>query len=321
MTINRRQFLAKSGTLLVGGWGALGLVGCNDLLSEDVALAFSDEEEGNNLFFKLSLAEWSLHKTLWAGKMDHLDFAKVAKEDFGISGIEYVNQFFIDKAEDTAYLNEMNQRANDNGVEQLIIMIDMEGSLATLKEPARKQAIENHYKWVNAAKYLGCHSIRVNTIGKGDRQAVLNAAVDSLGQLATYAAKEDINIIVENHGGYSSDGSWLSEVMRQVGMDNCGTLPDFGNFRINLFPPQSYDQLTGMKELMPFAKGISAKTFEFDSQGNHKTYDLKPILKIIKDSGFDGFIGIEYEGYKLSEYAGIRATKRLLIEEGKKVLK
>lgn len=318
MAINRRQFLSKGGYLL-GGALTLSLAGCSDLLSEELALSYADQEEDYNLFFRLSLAEWSLHKTLWAGKMDHLDFAKVAKEDFGIRGIEYVNQFFMDKAEDTAYLKEMNQRASDYGVKQLIIMIDAEGSLATLKEGARKQAIENHYKWVNAAKYLDCHSIRVNTYGKGDRGAVMNAAVDSLGQLASYAAKENINIIVENHGGYSSDGSWLSEVMRQVGMENCGTLPDFGNFRMNLFPPQSYDQLTGMEELMPFAKGISAKTFEFDRQGNHKSYDLKPILKIIKESGFKGYVGIEYEGYKLSEYAGIRATKRLLLEDGKAV--
>ena len=319
MAINRRRFLQQSGHLVIGGATALSLVGCSDLLAEQVALGYENQEADYDLFFKLSLAEWSLHKALWAGKIEHLDFARVAKEEFGIKGIEYVNQFFSDKAEDTAYLKEMNKRAEDNGVEQLIIMIDLEGSLATLKEDARKQAIENHYKWIDAASFLGCHSIRVNTYGKGDRKAVMDAAVDSLGQLATYAAKENVNIVVENHGGYSSDGSWLSEVMRQVNRKNCGTLPDFGNFRINLFPPQSYDQLTGMKELMPFAKGISAKSYDFNGAGDHKAYAFQPILKVIKDSGFDGYIGIEYQGYKLSEYAGIKATKRLLIEAAKAI--
>ncbi len=317
--MDRRKFLQQSTQLAIGAGIGSAFTGCSDLLSEEEALAFETAVSEDNLFFKISLAEWSLHKTIWAGEMEHLDFAKVARNEFGIEAIEYVNQFFIDKAEDTAYLNQMNQRANDNGVEQLIIMVDMEGSLATLKEENRKQAIENHLKWINAAKYLGCHSIRVSTYGKGDRTDVLNAAVDSLGQLATYAAKEDLNIVVENHGGYSSDASWLAEVMRQVNLPNCGTLPDFGNFRMSLFPPKTYDRLKGMRELMPFAKGVSAKCYDFDRNGNHKAYDLKPILAIIKQSAYTGHIGIEYEGYKLGEYAGIKATKKLLVEEGRAI--
>jgi sugar phosphate isomerase/epimerase len=213
----------------------------------------------------------------------------------------------------------MNRRARDNGVEQLLIMVDLEGSLATLDEVARKRAVENHYKWVHAARYLGCHSIRVNAAGKGDRQAVLSVAVDSLGRLADYAEKEGINVVVENHGGYSSDASWLAEVMRQVGRPNCGTLPDFGNFTMSLFPYQTYDRYQGVQELMPFAKGVSAKTFAFDSSGREKSMDFQRLLSIIRESGYTGHIGIEYEGYKLSEPAGILATKRLLIEAGGKM--
>lgn len=316
--ISRRNFLHRSGRIALGAGLLGGLSGCRDFMNEKNALAINpDPKAEDGLFFNISLAEWSLHKSLWAGKMDHLDFAEVSRKQFGISAIEYVNQFFRDKAEDTAYLNQMNQRAADNGVSQNLIMIDLEGSLATLDEPARKKAVENHYKWVHAAKYLGCHTIRVNAAGKGDRQAVMAAAIDSLGQLATYAAQEEINVVVENHGGYSSDASWLSEVMRQVNLPNCGTLPDFGNFTLSLFPYQTYDRYQGLKELMPFAKGVSAKTHDFDSQGREKTMDYQRMLAIVREAGYIGHVGIEYEGYKLSERAGILASKQLLTEAGR----
>ncbi len=314
---NRRGFLKRS--LYFGLASAMAGVttSCSDLLSEETIREFvHDESRLSRLFFKISLAEWSLHKTLWAGKLDHLDFVSYSKQEFGISAVEYVNQFFIDKAENVAYLNEMNKRAGDHGVEQLLIMIDQEGSLATLKEDQRKTAIENHYKWVDAAKYLGCHSIRVNAYGKGNREDVLKAAVDSLGTLATYAAKEEINIVVENHGGYSSDPTWLSEVMQEVDMPNCGTLPDFGNFFITMFPYRAYDRVSGTQQLLPWAKGISAKSRDFGRNGKHKTYDFLPLLRVIKESGYTGHIGIEYEGYKLNEAAGIKATQELLIREG-----
>lgn len=294
-----------------------GLGSCSDLLPEKNALAMGVAgQDDSGLFFKISLAQWSLHRALWSGEMDHLDFAEVSRKQFGISAIEYVSQFFSDKAEDTAYLNQMNQRAADNGVAQNIIMVDAEGSLATLDEAARKRAVENHYKWINAAKYLGCHTVRVNAAGKGDRSTVQAAAVDSLGQLAAYAEKEGINVVVENHGGYSSDGAWLAGVMRQVNKPNCGTLPDFGNFTVSLFPQQRYDRYEGVRELMPFAKGVSAKTHAFDSGGQEISSDYRRLLGIVRDAGYTGHIGIEYEGYKLSEKAGILATRHLLIEAG-----
>ena len=270
-------------------------------------------------FFEISLAQWSLHKALQSKSLNNLDFPAKAKNDFGISVVEYVNQFFKDKANDTKYLGELLKRCEDNGVRNHLIMCDNEGQLGNLSDAERTKAVENHYKWVDAAKYLGCVTIRVNAAGTGTRDEVAKAAVDGLGRLGEYAEKTGINVIVENHGGYSSDGSWLSAVMKQVNKKNVGTLPDFGNFCIRKEANacvESYDRYTGTRELMPFAKGVSAKTYDFDEDGNCVETDYKKIIRIVKDAGFKGYIGIEYEGSKLGEEEGIRKTKALLEKVG-----
>ena len=271
-------------------------------------------------FFEVSLAQWSLHKALFAKEMDHLDFAARAKNEFGIQNIEYVNQFFKDKAKDKVYLGEMDKRAKDLGVKQLLIMVDGEGGLAELDNTQRKTAVENHYKWVEAAKFFGCHSIRVNAFGVGSAQEVQSAAIDGLGSLALFAKDYNINVLVENHGGYSSDGKWLSYVMSQINMTNCGTLPDFGNFCIKRDNGQpwggncieEYDRYQGVKELMPFAKAVSAKSNDFDQDGKEIHTDFLKMMQIVKDAGYKGYVGIEYEGSELPESDGIKATKRLL---------
>ena len=274
------------------------------------------------LFFKISLAEWSLHKTLFANEMTNLDFPVRAKNEFGISAVEYVNQFFKDKAKDQSYLNELKKICADNGVTSVLIMVDGEGSLGDADEAKRKEAVENHYQWVEAAKFLGCHSIRVNAGGSGSREEHARTAADGLRKLSEFAAPMEIGIIVENHGGYSSDGKWLSEVIRSVGLYNCGTRPDFGNFCIARDPNdwsvclEEYDRYQGMKDLMPLAKGVSAKSYNFDEQGNCIETDFSKVLKTVKEAGYRGHIGIEYEGSKLSESEGIKATKALLERVG-----
>ncbi len=312
--MNRRRFITQS-SLLTAAALSTNLSACRSQLSEAAALATQESPVAGPLFFNISLAQWSFHKSLWSGEMKHLDFAATAK-DLGIGAIEYVNQFFSDKAEDSSYLNQMNQRAKDHGIEQLLIMIDAEGSLASRKEAARLKAVENHYKWINAAKYLGCHSIRVNAFGKGKAEDVRARVVDSLGRLTEYAQKEQINILIENHGGYSSNAAWLAEVMKQVAKPNCGTLPDFGNFTLSFFPYRKYDRYQGLQELMPFAKGVSAKSHDFDEHGEEVDTDFKRVLAIVKKAGYSGYIGIEYEGYRLSERAGVLATKKLLERAG-----
>ena len=306
MSLNRRQFVQHSAALVAGF--ALG--------AQEFAYGHDKKP-----WFEISLAEWSLHKALFGNKMTNLDFPIMARKQFGISVVEYVNQFFKDKAKDTTYLSELLKRCSDNGVKNHLIMIDGEGGLGDTDKAKRNQAVENHYKWVDAAKYLGCATIRVNAYGVGTRDEVQNAAVEGLSKLGEYGEKTGINIIVENHGGYSSDGQWLSTVMKKVGKKNVGTLPDFGNFCIRrgtgeLYEGkcvEEYDRYKGVKEMMPFAKGVSAKSYDFDSKGNCIETDYKKMLKIVKDSGFRGYIGIEYEGSKLGEEEGIKKTKELLM--------
>ena len=260
--------------------------------------------------FKISVAEWSLNKLLFGGKLDNLEFAAYCKDNFGITAVEYVNQFFKDKAKDAAYIAELNKRAADAGVTNLLIMCDGEGNLGDPNLAKRLKAVENHYKWVEAAKELGCHSIRVNAASSGTYQDQVYRAADGLRALTEFAAPHDINVIVENHGGLSSNGAWLAEVMETVDMDRCGTLPDFGNFRIG--NGEMYNRYLGVMELMPFAKAVSAKSHSFDANGNEKSTDYLRMMKIVLDAGYHGYVGIEYEGSQLSPPEGIRATQKLL---------
>ena len=269
-------------------------------------------------FFDISLAEWSLHKALFAKKMTNLDFPGLARKEFDIGIVEYVNQFFKDKAQDTTYLNELLMRCKDNGVTNHLIMIDGEGPLADLDAAKRNQAVENHKKWIECAKYLGCKTIRVNAQGEGEPADVAKAAIDGLGRLGEIGKASGINIIVENHGGLSSNGAWLAGVMKQIGMKNVGTLPDFGNFCLKRDATDwrvcqdSYDRYKGTEELLPFAKGVSAKAYDFDAQGNCVETDYGRMMQILKKAKFRGIVGIEYEGEKTDEYEGIRKTKALL---------
>ena len=258
-------------------------------------------------WFTISLAEWSLHRTIFGGDMTNLDFPKVAREKYGIDAIEYVNQFFKDKAKDAKYLAELKQICKDQGVKSVLIMCDGEGATGDPDAAKRTQAVENHYKWVDAAKTLGCHSIRVNAQSRGAREEQAKLCADGLARLGEYGAKVGINVIVENHGGISSDGNWLADVMRRVNMKNVGTLPDFGNF-------YEYDRYQGVEDLMPFAKGVSAKSNDFGPDGNELNMDYYRLLNIVKQAGYRGRIGIEYEGNRLSEHHGILKTKAILEE-------
>lgn len=272
-------------------------------------------------WFHISLAQWSLNKSIFANRITNLDFPAVSKKLFDIDVIEWVNQFFMDKAEDAKYLNELIARCKDNGVISDLVMIDNEGSLASTDDEERKAAVENHYKWVDAAKYIGCSSVRVNAFGTGGKEEVLQAAVDGIGEVATYAADLDVNVLLENHGGYTSDGEWMVNLIKQLDMPNVGSLPDFGNFCIRSEKGfqwgktclEEYDRYKGVSELIPFAKGVSAKVMEFDEQGNCKETDYNRMMKIVKDGGFTGYIGIESSVASIEEEEdGVRKTKALL---------
>ena len=297
---NRRGFLKSAALGVSAIGGATALSGCKTL------------NFGGGKLFDISLAQWSLNRQFFGGKIDALDFAKVSREEFDIDAIEYVNQFFKTKAKDEAYLADLKKRAADHGVKSLLIMVDGEGQLGHADSAERAKTVANHHKWVDAAKYLDCHSIRVNagTTGSGSFEEKQKLAADDLRQLSEYGAQQGLNVIVENHGGLSSDGSWLAGVMKLVNLENCGTLPDFGNF--NVGGGKMYDRYKGVRELMPYAKAVSAKSHEFDDRGNEVKTDYLRMMKIVLDHGYNGYVGVEYEGSKVDAYQGIKLTKALL---------
>lgn len=255
--------------------------------------------------YKISLAEWSLHRAIGKGIVTNLDFPRITKKTYGLDAVEYVSTFFKGKGEDNGYLTALKDSCTKYGVISLLIMVDGEGSLADTSLALRTKAVENHYKWVKAAKFLGCHSIRVNAAGRGTMGQMQAAAIDGLGRLSEYAAGYGINVIVENHGGNSSIAKWLIEIIKAVDKPNCGVLPDLGNF-------YEYDRYKGVAEMMPFAKGVSGKTYEFDADGNETKVDYAKMMKIISDSKYTGYIDVEYEGNNLSEDEGIKASIALI---------
>jgi len=281
---------------------------------------------GTEAGIEISLAEWSLHRAIYGGKLDHLDFPATAKKVFGISAVEYVNGFFgggkMDfraAAKNSAYLKELLTRSKDAGVVNHLLMVDDEGPLAAANEGARLAAIENHLKWIEAAKVLGCRTVRVNLHAEGSAEEKKVASVDSLGRLGEFAEPMKINVVVENHGGVTSNGAWLVDVVRQAGRDNVGTLPDFGNFCLS-HPwgttqdgcEDLYDRYKGVAELLPYAKGVSAKTYDFDADGEQPLMDYRRLIGLVKAAGYRGYIGIEFEGNTQPEDEGIRKTKALL---------
>ena len=283
--VSRRQFLTQTGL-------AAGALTSGAAWAKDVAP------------LQISLAQWTINRELRSGKIDNLDFAKVASEH-GIHAVEYVNQFFMDKAKDANYLGEMKKRAADQGVKSLLIMCDREGNIGDPDAAKRRQTVDNHRKWLDAAKFLGCHSVRVNAGSSGTWDEQVKLAADGLSRLTAIGAKMGLNVIVENHGGLSSNADWLVEVIKKVDHKRCGTLPDFGNFRIK--PGESYDSYRGMQKLLPFAKGVSVKDRVWDDKGKQFELDYDRMLKLVHASGFRGYCGIEFGGY-----ANLTASRKKL---------
>jgi len=337
MKFDRRHFLSTAATLSSGAF----LTACGE--KEGQASIEEPKETGPR--YEISLAQWSNHIALKAGELDNLDWPKFTQENTGIDALEWVNQFFAvnddklgaqPKGQD--YLTEMKTRTDDLGMKNLLIMCDRVGSLGSPNITKRTAAIEGHYAWLDAAKFLGCHSIRVNAASDASLspEKQTDLCVDGLRRLCEHAAPMGLNVIVENHGGLSSNGAWLASVMTNVGMENCGTLPDFGNFYVakNRGKAEAYekakepyaddpayaedetglgyDRYKGVHMLMPYAKGISAKSHDFDETGNEVSTDYNRMFQIIGESDYRGYVGIEYEGKELSEVEGIKKTKALL---------
>lgn len=339
MNSGRRKTMKQIGT----GLAATSVFGLGSTFLSCKGENTSNETTMKLPFFKISLAQWSLHKSFFGdslkdgfgnffaslqtnpdallqGHLNPANFPLIAKNEFGMDAIEYVNTFYYSKAKDMDFWKEMKAKCDGEGVKSILIMCDALGDLGNLDQTERQKAIEAHHPWVDIAKFMGCHAIRVNAAGTGTADEVRDAAVQGLGSLTEYGKSNGVNIIVENHGGYSSDGQWLASVMKQVNSEWCGTLPDFGNFCLerneDFSCKKEYDKYKGIAELMPYAKGVSAKAHDFDAEGNETFIDYHKMLQIVKDAGFSGYIDIEYEGSVLSEPDGIRATKSLLERVG-----
>jgi sugar phosphate isomerase/epimerase len=326
----------KISSLLLILFLSLGIYSCKDQKSENENTETSEVQAQENAepFFKLSLAQWSLNKPIFAVELDPMDFAEKANE-MGFEGIEYVSSFYAQQIKEAENPEEAMQKVLDTlkakseefNVENVLIMVDGEGELASPNQAEREKAVENHKKWVDAANFLGCQSIRVNLFGSEEPGEWKASATEGLKALSQYAAEKHVNVLVENHGYLSSEAALLVEVIEEVNMENCGTLPDFGNFclkreggeRWEAKCIEEYPKYQGIKEMMPYAKAVSAKSYAFNDEGEETTLDYERILKIVQDAGYTGFVGVEYEGENLSPEKGIEATKELLIEVGSKL--
>lgn len=281
--------------------------------------------------FKLSLAQWSLNRRFrrleGAEPLDSLEFARTARA-LGFDAIEYVSQLFSDQVSAPAYLPEMKKRAAGEGVKSLLIMVDREGNLGDADDAKRAQTIQNHLRWLDAAAFLGCHSIRVNAASdprlSWDEQAKL--AADGLHRLCVEADRRGLWVVVENHGGLSSHGKWLVQVMQQADHPRVGILPDFGNFYTNREKSELYNPYQGLRDFMPWVKeAVSAKAYDWDTgagrfytedrrEGREMILDFERLVKIAVGAGYHGYIGVEYEGTKHTEADGILRTKQALDE-------
>lgn len=257
--------------------------------------------------FKISLAQWSLNRNLRAGEFSNLDFPRIARREFGIDCVEFVDQFFADKARDQAYLRDLKNRADGEGVRCHLIMLDTNGPLGAAEQSARDAAVEKTFSWIDAAKALGCSAVRVNAYGGGGPDELRGRIAESCARLADYAAERGLNVAIENHGGLSSDPEWLAGVMKAVNKENFGTLPDFGNF------PDETDRYRAVEMLMPFAKAVSAKAMRFNDDGSVAETDFWRMMRIVRDGGYFGYVGIESAPGDINqEFAAVRKTYDLL---------
>jgi L-ribulose-5-phosphate 3-epimerase len=274
-----------------------------------MAIARAEEARGGPLPFKLSLSQRSLRQEFAASRFDPLDFPRVAS-GLGIDAVTYASEFYAGKLTDKAYLAELKRRAAGEGVWSELIMVDGEGELGAPDEKSRRRAVDNHKKWVEAAAFLGCHAVSVQATSKGNEDDQVNWVSNGLRRLCKYSEPFGIDILIENHAGFSANGSWIVEVLNAVGHARCGSRPDFGNFTLG--DGREYDRYQGVRELMPFARAVSAKAYDFDDRGEETRTNYAQMLKIVTDAGYHGYVGIEYDGKRLSEQTGIARTKQLL---------
>jgi len=258
---------------------------------------------------RISLGQWSLHKAMGRRLLSNLDFPRVAREQFGIEGLEFVN--FLWEAPTSDYIQRVKRAMSSTATKAVLMMCDGEGLMAHSVKEKRLQTAANHYKWVDIAAELGAHAIRANLGAEKEPKtpaevdAVVNYAAESFRKLAEYGASRKVNVVVENHGGVSSDPVAMARVIKAVKLPNLGVLPDFGNFA------KEVDRYDAIAKFMPYAKAVTFKCVDF-KDGKETTMDMDRLMKSVLDSGYRSWVGIEYGGDRLTEYEGIQAAKNYL---------
>ncbi len=311
--LSRREILRR--VIAAASVPPLGALGACVARREVDAQAHPEPAEAHAMHTnRVSLAQWSLHRFIKDGGLDPMDFPRYARERFGLRGVEYVSHFYKPQPVSGEWALELRRRADDEGVQSILIMVDGEGTLGSPNALERQKSVQAHQRWLDAAAVLGCHSIRVNAHSEGDATVQRDLCADGISSLCERAAPLGLSVIIENHGGLSCDGEWVASVVRTVGLPNCGTLPDFGNFKC--LDGTMADRYAGVAAMIPTARGVSAKSYDFDAQGEETTIDFARMLGIVRTGGYRGWIGIEYEGKRLTEPEGIEATRALLIRLG-----
>ncbi|WP_173021370.1 serine hydrolase [Lewinella sp. W8] len=274
---------------------------------------------------RYSLGQWSFHRELFSGEMTSIDFVEAAAE-LGFDGVEYVNQFFLDRVEDHAFLDSLAAAAAAADIAGVMLLVDNAGNLGASDPGERQRAIEQHLAWVGAARQLGCPIMRVNAHGDGTPDEIMAACEAAIRPLAVAAGREGVQIVIENHGGISNDGEWLAELVGRLADVGVGSLADFDNWCVERENGQlwgapctnRYDRYRGMMDLMPTAVGVSVKAFNFDAAGEEPDIDFGTMFDIIHAHDYRGFLGIEYEGDALPAREGIAATLALAKQSWKR---
>ena len=256
--------------------------------------------------FHIGIQEYTFNRWLKSGKLNHLDYPALVKKELGISYVEYWNRPFDGKHTDPAYVGELAKCTRNEGIQNVLILVDEKHELDHADKLERDKSIDLHKAWIDCAEQLGCLAIRVNCRMGGDPKDNLNRAVDGVGRLCEYAKDTSVKVVIEPHGRNSQDPDWLVSVMNALNHSHAGLLPDFNNFG-------KYDRYDAVKKTLPFAPAVCAKALKFDKEGNESNTDFERMLKIVHDSEYSGVISIEFEGHDIDPITGSRMTKELIL--------
>ena len=292
--VSRRGFIEKSLAIGACSFIAPSLLKIQSAQSKNSALTTANYLWlGKN---DISLAQWSLVDEVMKGEWKTLDFPRIAREDFGINGIEFVNTLF--EVPIASYLNRLKRNAEEYGVKMVLIMVDAEGETCTPSKEERKQTVINHRKWIDIAQYLGCHAIRTNCIGVKDidKEEALKWSAETYNMMLEHSIPANISILIENHGGVSNDADWLVSLMKEVNSKYFGVLPDWRQ------PGSEFDNVGFLEKTLPYAGGMSFRNQPSDEL-------TAKMIKMTYDSGFRGWYGIESSGRE-----NIIKSKELLLK-------